>query len=98
MMEDIFSSSQSPFYEFAAKMNLSAISRDELFTFIEDNFTKHGLSIKAHTINKILNKSECQPHFTQYFASVVFDLVKSGIDQNINSFHNNWIKKIILPR
>ena len=29
MMEDIFSSSQSPFYEFAAKMNLSAISRDE---------------------------------------------------------------------
>ena len=98
MMEDIFSSSQSPFYEFAAKMNLSAISRDELFTFIEDNFTKHGLSIKAHTINKILNKSECQPHFTQYFASVVFDLVKSGIDQNINSFHNNWIKKIILPQ
>ena len=98
MMEDIFFSAQSPFYEFAAKMNLSTISRDELFTFIEDNFTKQGLPIEAHTVDDILEKSECQPHFTQYFASVVFDLVKSGIDQNINDFQDSWIKKIIIPQ
>jgi len=98
MMEDIFSSAQSPFYEFAAKMNLSTISKNELFKFIEDNFTKHDLPIKTHTIDDILEKSECQPHFTQYFASVVFDLVKSGIDQNINSFQDSWIEKIIIPQ
>jgi len=98
MMEDIFSSEQSPLYEFAAKMNLSIISRDELFTFIKDKFTKHGPPIEAHTIDDILEKSECQPHFTQYFASVVFDLVKSGIDQNINSFQDSWMKKIIISQ
>ena len=98
MMEDIFSSAQSPFYEFAAKMNLSYISRDELFTFIMDNFTKHGLPIKKHTADKILEKSECHPHFTQYFASVVFDLVKAGIDQSTDNFQDLWMKKIIIPQ
>ena len=98
MMEDIFSSEQSPLYEFAAKMNLSIISRDELFTFVKDNFTKHGLLIEAHTVDDILEKSECQPHFTQYFASVVFDLVKSGTDQNIDSFQDSWMKKIIISQ
>ena len=98
LMENIFSSVQSPFYEFAAKMNLSTISRDELFMFIEDNFTKHGLPIETHTIDDILEKSECQPHFTQYFASVVFDLVKAGIDPNTNSFQDYWMKKIIIPQ
>ena len=98
LMEDIFSSAQSPFYEFAAKMNLSIISRDELFTFVEDNFTKHGLSVETHTVDKILEKSECQPHFTQYFASIVFDLVKAGIDQNIDNFHDSWMQKIIIPQ
>ncbi len=98
MMEDIFSSAQSPFYEFAAKMNLSAINRDELFTFIQDNFIKHDLPIEAHTVDDILEKSECQPHFTQYFASVVFDFVKSGMDQNNDSFQDFWIKKIIIPQ
>ena len=98
LMEDIFSSEQSPLYEFAAKMNLSIISRDELFTFIKDNFTKHGLLIEAHTVDDILEKSECQPHFTQYFASVVFDLVKSGTDQNIDSFQDSWMKKIIISQ
>ena len=98
MMEDIFSSAQSPFYEFAAKMNLSNISRDELFTFINDNFTKHDLPIETHTVDKILEKSECHPHFTQYFASVVFDLVKAGIDQSTDNFQDLWMKKIIIPQ
>jgi len=98
MMEDIFSSAQSPFYEFAAKMNLSYISRDELFTFINDNFTKHGLPIKKQTVDKILEKSECHPHFTQYFASVVYDLVKAGIDQSTDNFQDLWMKKTIIPQ
>lgn len=98
MMEDIFSSARSPFYEFAAKMKLSVINRDELYRFIKGNFAKHDLPIETHTIDKILEKSECQPHFTQYFASVVFDLVKAGIDQNSNDFPVYWMKKIIIPQ
>ena len=95
MMEDIFSSAQSPFYEFAAKMDLSAISRNELFRFIKQNFTRNNLHIEDHTINNILERSECQPHFTQYFASVVFDLVVAGADQSSLDFQDSWINSII---
>ena len=98
LMEDIFSSIKSPFYEFAAKMNLSTIGKDELYTFIKENFRESNLPIKKQTINTILEKSECQPHFTQYFASVVFDLIKSGRDQNDEDFQNSWMKKIIIPQ
>jgi len=98
LMEDIFTSIDSPFYEFAAKMNLSTISRDELFKFIGRKFEKNKLPIKKRTINSILDKSECQPHFTQYFASVVFDLVASGYDQGDERFPLKWMKKIILPQ
>lgn len=98
MMEDIFSSIKSPFYEFAAKMNLSAIGRDELFTFITESFRKNKLPIEGNTINEILEKSECQPHFTQYFASVVFDLIKSGRDQNDVDFLDYWMKKVVIPQ
>jgi len=95
MMEDIFSSAQSPFYEFAAKMNLSTISRMELSRFIKYNFTKNNLPIEDHTIDVILEKSECQPHFTQYFASVVYDLVRAGADQSSLNFQDSWITRII---
>ena len=48
-MEEIFTSNNSPFYEFAAKMNLSVIGRDELYAFIKRNFKENSLSIsKAH--------------------------------------------------
>ena len=98
LMEDIFTSEQSPFYEFAAKMNLSVISRDELFTFIKKNFKKQNLPIETYTIDKILDKSECQPHFTQYFASVVYDQIKAGVDQTSDDFQDSWLKKIIIPQ
>ena len=98
MMEDIFSSNRSPFYEFAAKMNLSAISEEELFTFVKENFRKSNLQIEEQTIHKILEKSECLPHFTQYFASVVFDLINSGRDQNDEDFPDFWMKKVIIPQ
>jgi len=98
MMEDIFSSIKSPFYEFAAKMNLATIPKDELFAFVEENFRKSNLPIEKQTIDKILDKSECQPHFTQYFASIVFDLINSGRDQNDENFQDFWMKKIIIPQ
>lgn len=98
LMEKIFTSSNSPFYEFAAKMNLSVIGRDELYAFIKGNFKENSLSISKHTINAILELSECQPHFTQYFSSVVFDLIQAGSNQEDENFTKLWMDKIILPQ
>jgi uncharacterized protein len=98
LMEDIFTSNKSPFYEFATKMNLSVISREELFDFIEQNFIKNALPISHQTIDSILDESECQPHFTQYFASVVFDLINAGYKQQDEDFTLLWMDKIIIPQ
>ena len=56
MMEDIFASTHSPFYEFAVKMNLSLISHDELSGFIKEKFSEKNLTIHHDTINTILEK------------------------------------------
>lgn len=98
LMEDIFTSDKSPFYEFASKMNLSVISRGELYKFIKQNFKKNAVPIKDQTINTILDRSECQPHYTQYFAAVVFDLINSGKEQDDKDFPGLWMEKIILSQ
>lgn len=95
MMEDIFLSARSPFYEFAVKMNLPVISYNELFKFIKDKFTKHGLTIHDQTIQSILHISDGQPHYTQFFASVVFDLIKNGHDQRSAGFEDTWLQKVM---
>ncbi len=98
MMEDIFASSRSPFYEFAVKMSLSVISKNELSNFIKEKFTFYQFPIKDHTIHNILQKSDCQPHYTQFFASVVFDLVSNGYDQDAEDFSETWLNKVMLAQ
>jgi AAA+ ATPase superfamily predicted ATPase len=95
LMENIFSSINSPFYEFAVKMNIEPISYNNLFDFIKLKFNQQGIFILDKTINDILQVSECHPHFTQYFASVVFDTIRSGEDQKTENFKSLWINKII---
>ncbi len=95
MMEDIFASARSPFYEFAVKMNLSVIGYDELFQFIKEKFSMKRLTIHEQTIHSILSRSDCQPHYTQFFASVVFDLIEKGHDQQAEGFEELWLSKII---
>ncbi|MBN1132147.1 MAG: ATP-binding protein [Bacteroidales bacterium] len=95
MMENIFASAQSPFYEFAVKMNLSVIDHTELFNFIQEKFNNYNLPIKDHTIRSILETSECQPHYTQFFASVVFDLIRSGHDQDAEGFRETWLHRVM---
>jgi AAA+ ATPase superfamily predicted ATPase len=98
LMEEIFASMKSPFYEFAVKMNLSTISKAELHQFIRQNFENHDVPIAEKTIDTLLEKSECQPHYTQYFASVVFDLTKAGYDQEDEGFTDKWLNRIIIPQ
>jgi AAA+ ATPase superfamily predicted ATPase len=98
MMEDIFASARSPFYEFAVRMNLAVIGRDELFSFIREKFHMAHLPVRDETIHQILAKSDCQPHYTQFFASVVFDLVSSGYDQKEESFTGTWLNRVMLSQ
>jgi AAA+ ATPase superfamily predicted ATPase len=98
MMEEIFTATPSPFYEFAVKMNLSVISHSELFRFIKRKFDEHNLEIHDNTLNILLEKSECQPHYTQFFASVVFELISGGYDQDAENFTDAWINKVMLSQ
>jgi hypothetical protein len=79
-------------------MNLSVISHDELSGFIKEKFNDHNLLITRDTINTILSKSDCQPHYTQFFASVVFDLIIKGIDQEDENFTQTWLNKVMLSQ
>ncbi len=95
LMELIFTSQQSPFYEFASKMKIEPIDFKELKQFIADKFKSKGLLISESNIDMILEKSEGHPHFTQYFASVVFNLIRDGANQEDEFFTQLWINKII---
>ena len=95
LMHSIFASTNSPFYEFAVKMDLSEISEKDLRKFIKNKFKQNNISISNNTITEILKKSELHPHFTQYFASVVFDLLRYGEDENEEYFNKEWMNKII---
>lgn len=74
------------------------ISQYELSQFIKDKFTSNLLPIKDHTINQILEKAECQPYYTQFFASVVFDLVRGGFDQDAEDFTDIWLSKVMIAQ
>lgn len=95
LMQDIFTNVNSPFYEYAKKMEIGKIENEELYNFISKKFNEAGLDICSTTINDILEYSNLHPHFTQYFASVVFDVIKDGEDENDVNFKINWMNKII---
>jgi len=95
LMENIFSNINSPFYEYALKMDIKPIARKELYKFISDKFVGQNLTIATKTINDILNYSNCHPHFTQYFASVVFDEIRNGSSEKGKQFKETWMEKII---
>ena len=76
-------------------MDITQIARKDLFEFIEGKFFEQGLNITPKTINDILDYSNCHPHFTQYFASVVFDEIRNGSNESDDEFKHNWMEKII---
>ena len=95
LMEMLFASRKSPFYEFAVKMHIDPIDKEELAQFIAEKFSQQGLTISRANIDSILERSEGHPHFTQYYASVVFDMIRGGEDQDADNFKDRWIDKII---
>lgn len=95
LMQSIFSSVNSPFYEYAVKMDIGLINRSEWKLFIKAKFKGVDIIIKEKAIDEILDKSKCHPHFTQFFASVVYDFIIEGFDQEADDFAKLWMDSII---
>lgn len=95
LMETIFADTNSPFYEFGTKMPIKEISREDWLGFIKGKFEQTGLTISTETIDTIIDKSGGHPHFTQYFASVVWEFMKEGFDPEDPGFASAWMDRII---
>lgn len=75
LMESIFADTNSPLYEYGFKMPIYPISKNDFSHYIKKQFKKTNLEIPDRAIAGILDKSKGHPHFTQYFSSVVWDLI-----------------------
>lgn len=95
LMNSIFADSNSPFYEFGLKIPINEISNKEWKIFIKKKFNLTKLNISEKTLKEILKKSRGHPHFTQYFSSVVWELIYEGADQSDPEFTTIWINHII---
>ncbi|MBN2669181.1 MAG: ATP-binding protein [Bacteroidales bacterium] len=95
LMEDIFTNINSPFYEYALKMNIKPIAREELFKYIRNKFEENTILIEDDLIDTIIDKSGGHPHYTQYFASVIFDMLKAEPNIKKEELIEKWINKII---
>ena len=95
LMEHTFTNMNSPFYEYGFKMNIDPISEIDLTKYIKRQFKKTGQIIYDKTITEILSESRCHPHFTQYFASFVWDMIMEGEDQESPEFKSKWVRRIV---
>ncbi len=95
LMEYTFSDTNSPFYEYGFKMNVDPISEKDLTKYIKRQFKKTGQIISDKTISEILSESRCHPHFTQHFASFVWDMIMEGEDQESPEFKSKWLRRIV---
>ena len=86
-IEAIFSNEESPFYDFASRMEIEAIKDEEWRLYISKKFEETKLQIPQRVLNAILELSSGQPFYTQYFAATVWNLVKNNRYFN----ENPWI-------
>ncbi len=95
LMETIFAEPNSPFYEFGVKLPIHEINAHDWQVFIKEKFKQTNLEITDATIGAILEKSGGYPHFTQYFASVAWQFIMEGYDQEDPGFADVWMERII---
>jgi AAA+ ATPase superfamily predicted ATPase len=94
LMNAIFSDVKSPFFQFGEKMNLGLISEQDLTEFINKMFTETGLEIQPFVIEDILEITECHPHYTQYLAYVIWNLVNQQVPQD-EHFREIWLSYVM---
>lgn len=67
MMERIFRSAQSPFYNFGRHMVLGKIPKDEFREFILEKFKETGIEVEENIVNRVLELTGGHPYYTQKF-------------------------------
>ena len=65
MMEKIFRSALSPFYNFGLHITLNKIPKEEFKEFIREKFENSRIGIDNKAIDKILEVTDCHPYYTQ---------------------------------
>ncbi|MFA4646456.1 ATP-binding protein [Pyrococcus kukulkanii] len=65
LMEWIFRSKESPFYNFAAHMVLKEIPKEDFKAYIMKAFEMGGIEIKEDVVDYILSLTKCHPYYTQ---------------------------------
>lgn len=79
-IEGIFSNEDSPFYNFASKVEIEAIKDQEWRLYISKKFSEDGKLLPIKTLNAILHLSNGQPFYTQYFSATVWNLIEREED------------------
>jgi len=103
MMKQIFENKKSPFYHFGQLFALDKIPYNDFFKFLQNRFAI--ITDKSTELSeKILNFSQCHPHYTQqlafhiwitlerktYSENIVNETVDSIILQHDNDFERLW--------
>ncbi|ALM76344.1 AAA family ATPase [Thermococcus barophilus] len=65
LMEWIFKSKESPFYNFGVHITLKEIPKKEFEIYIRDAFKRGNIEIKEHVVDLILSLTRCHPYYTQ---------------------------------
>lgn len=76
MMEKIFHSAQSPFYNFGGHMVLKKIPKERFKEFLLSKFESTGVKTSPGLIERILDLTECHPYYTQKFCHELWYLGK----------------------
>ena len=103
MMKQIFENKKSPFYHFGQLFPLNKISYSDFFIFLQNRFST--ITDKSTEISeKILNFSNCHPHYTQqlafhvwvalerenYYENIVNETIENIILLHDNDFERLW--------
>ncbi len=76
MMREIFENKKAPFYHFSQLMYLQKISREDFTHYITRRIVFEGVDSES-IANRILDISQCHPHYTQQLAYQVWHVLKS---------------------
>jgi uncharacterized protein len=79
LLRTMFTSPERPFFQFGEHIPIGRIEPLDLERFVAGRFEWSGLTIRDRTVGTVVALAEGHPHFTQYFAAVTWDMLRSGL-------------------
>lgn len=95
MMEKIFRSAQSPFYNFGRHLVLKKIPLEEFREFIMEKFHSTGISLKDEIADRILELTDGHPYYTQKFCHELWYLGKLKGTLTLNDVNETFSKLVV---